>query len=112
MKRSIGGRVEALAVSEKRAERGVYAAESHGCNGVLQTFLPGARFCGLKAALLAALRLRWRAERGVYAAEGHGCNGAVQTSQTSLAGVRFCGLKAALPGALRTATRDQLRNSR
>ena len=38
----------------ERAERGVHAAEGHGWDGAFRTSLAGARFCGLKAALLAA----------------------------------------------------------
>ena len=55
-----------------RAERGVHAAESYGWNGALQTSLLGARFCGLKAALLAA---PGSSKRRVVAFARHGWTG-------------------------------------
>ena len=69
MKRRTNGWADGPAVAEQCAERGVYAAESPGWNGVVQTSqnpLSGARCCGLKAALLTAPRA-WGGALGLSA---------------------------------------------
>ena len=52
-----------------REERGVHAAESHGCNRGFTTSLAVAPFCGLKAALLIKLRKPLRRPFGSWRLE-------------------------------------------